>query len=270
MKYLRMLGNVILYFMIYIFTTLLCSLTYGTIYIVRNNGIVDATELNSLLLKDQFTIATLAAILTFVIYILMFRKKEMNLFQRCKFRKLGLKNYLIVILSSIGLSFFSSGLVNLLINKFPGYSKSSEAIASSTTSLLGIISVVVIIPIFEEVLFRGLIFNEFKKHLNVIIAIIFQGIIFAVAHGNMLQGIYAFILGVVIAIIYVKTQSIIASMLFHIMFNLFGSILTPIMSIIIGMHHMVFLILGLILLAISLVLLFKNNVNADPIDKLYT
>lgn len=270
MKYLKMLGRVVLYFMIYIVNTIMCSFTYGIIYGVRNAGKVNQSELSALILKNQFLIAAVAGVMTLVIYVLMFRKKEVNLFQICKFKKISMKNSSIIILSSLGLAFFSCSLVSLLMSKFPSYSETSNAIAANNNSVLGVISVILIIPIFEEVLFRGLIFNELKKHLNIIIAIILQSLIFAISHGNMLQGIYTFIMGVVLAIVYDKTQSILTPILFHIMYNLLGSIAVPVILTAIGGYYIAFLVLGAIILTASLVLLFKNNVHVVTSDNLST
>lgn len=268
MKYLKMLGNVVLYFMIYIFATFISSFTYALIYSVKNAGKVDQSQINAVVLKNQFIIAAIAGFIALGIFVLMFRKKEMNLFQRCKFTKISLKNSSIIILSSLGLSLFSCSLVNLLMSKFPSYSETSKAISSNNSSVLGVIAMVLIIPIFEEILFRGLIFNELKKHLNIIVAIVLQGTIFAVSHGNMLQGIYTFIMGVVLAIVYDKTQSIIAPILFHMTYNLFGSIVVPVILNAIGSFYIGFLILGAIILTIALFLLFKSNVNVVTNDNL--
>lgn len=38
-------------------------------------------------------------------------------------------------------------------------------------------------------LFRGFIFNGLKKNVNIILSVILQPHIFAVAHGNIVQGI---------------------------------------------------------------------------------
>jgi len=235
-----------------------------------NVGKITQTGLNELVLKNQFIFGAIAAVVTFIIYVLMFRKKEMNLFQKCKVKKLSLKNSSIIILSSVGLALFSYSLVNLLISKFPSYSETSESIASNSTSLLGIISVILIIPIFEEVLFRGLIFNELKKYLNVFVAIIIQGAIFALSHGNMLQAIYTFIMAIVLAIVYDKTQSILAPMLFHVMYNLLGSIVVPGILISIGGYYITILVLGSIILILSLVILYKNNIVVVTSDDLST
>ncbi|MGH4137604.1 CPBP family intramembrane glutamic endopeptidase [Clostridium sp.] len=262
MKYLKMLGKIVLYFTVYILTTFVCTFTYSIIYGIINFNSVTNAQINESLVRDGFLLTAAAEIIGFGIYVLMFRKKEINLFQRCSFKKISLKNSSLIVLCSLGLAIFSGNLVNLLISKFPSYMKTSAAIELNATSFLGIVCLVLIIPIFEEILFRGLIYNELKTHLNIILAIILQSIIFAVAHGNMLQGIYTFIMGVVLAIIYNKTRSIIAPMLFHIMYNLLGSIGSIVIPLIITSfdgYNIVFLILGSIITVLSLALIFKNN-----------
>jgi hypothetical protein len=270
MKYLKMFGKIVLYFMVYIFTTIACTFIYAIVYVIVNSSNLSVAEFNAALLKNVFTLTAASAIVTFGIYVLMFRKKEINLFHRCKLKKISYKTSLIIVLSSLGLSLFSGSLVNILINIFPSYNEASAAIESNMSSILGVISVVLIIPILEEVLFRGLIYNELKTHLNIVIAIIFQSLLFAIAHGNMLQGIYAFIMGAVVAIIYDKTGSIFAPILFHVMYNLLGSIILP--SILSGFdgYYIVLLIVGAIITALSLIPIFKNNIKEISIDTLYT
>ena len=263
-----MLGNVVLYFVIYIISTVISSFTYALVYSIKNAGKVDQSQVNAMVLKNQFLIAAIGGIIALGIFVLMFRKKEMNLFQRCKFTKINLKNSSIIILSSLGLALFSCSLVNLLMSKFPSYSETSKAISSNNTSVIGVISMILIIPIIEEILFRGLIFNELKKHLNIVVAIILQAVIFAASHGNMLQGIYTFIMAVVLAVVYSKTKSIVAPILFHMTYNLFGSIVIPVILNALGSFYIGFLILGAIILAVALILLFKSNVNVVTNDNL--
>ena len=43
-------------------------------------------------------------------------------------------------------------------------------------------------------------------------------------HGNIVQGIYTFILGLVLGIIYIYTNSLYGSMLMHIIYNLLGAV----------------------------------------------
>jgi membrane protease YdiL (CAAX protease family) len=270
MKYLKMLGKIVLYFTVYIVTTFVCIFIYAIIYGIMNINNVTETQFNESILKNTFSLTAAAAIMGFGIYVLLFRKKEINLFQRCSFKKISLKNSSLIIFSSLGLALLSGSLVNLLISKFPSYMETSSAIESNATSVLGVISVVLIIPIFEEILFRGLIYNELKTHLNIILAIILQSVIFAAAHGNMLQGIYTFIMGVILAIVYNRTGSIIAPILFHIMYNLLGSIVLPFILSDIDGYYIAILILGSIITTFSLVLILKNNAKTITSNAIYT
>jgi membrane protease YdiL (CAAX protease family) len=270
MKYLKMFGKIVLYFIVYISTTFVCTFIYAIIYGIANFGNLNEAQFNAAILKNAFTLTAAAAIVTFGIYVLMFRKKEINLFHRCKLKKINFKNSSLIALSSFGLALFSGSLVNILIDIFPSYNEASAAIESNMGSVLGIVSVVLVIPIFEEVLFRGLIYNELKTHLNIVIAIILQSLIFAIAHGNMLQGIYAFIMGAVVAIIYDKTGSIFAPILFHVTYNLLGSIILPIILSGVDGYYITFLIVGAIITTLALILIFKNNIKENTDDTLYT
>lgn len=258
MKYLKILKNSFSYYLIYIFTIFLCTIPYNFICGITDGSNGTTGNSNDRLLKNLVIISAIAAILTLRTYIQMFRKQEISLSKICKFKKVNLRNSLIVILCSFGLVLFSSSLVDLLMSKFPSYIETSKIISSNTNSILGIISIILILPLFEEILFRGLIFNDLKKHLNITIAIVIQGFLFAIAHGNILQSIYTFILGIVLAIVYDKLNSIIAPMLLHVTYNLLGSILIPILSSIINGTVILYLALGLIMFLISLFLLFTS------------
>ncbi|WP_416389574.1 CPBP family intramembrane glutamic endopeptidase [Paraclostridium bifermentans] len=54
-----------------------------------------------------------------------------------------------------------------------------------------------------------------------------QSLIFGISHGNVLQGMYTFIGGILLSLIYLYCDSIVGSILLHIVFNLFGSVILP-------------------------------------------
>ena len=56
--------------------------------------------------------------------------------------------------------------------------------------ILAILGVGIIGPIIEEIIFRGLIFNELKNIMPVSVVIIAQGILFGLCHFNLMQSIY--------------------------------------------------------------------------------
>ncbi|MGI6621883.1 MAG: CPBP family intramembrane glutamic endopeptidase [Acetivibrionales bacterium] len=91
-----------------------------------------------------------------------------------------------------------------------------------------ILSVIILGPIIEEIIFRGLVINELKGKMPLIIVIIIQALIFGVIHGNWLQIAYAAIIGILLGFVAIWTRSVWPSVLIHISMNgtplLIGSI----------------------------------------------
>lgn len=81
--------------------------------------------------------------------------------------------------------------------------------------LTAFISLTFIAPLFEEVIFRGIILEGLLKRYNVLISLLFSSLIFGIAHLNILQGINAFCISLIIGYIYVKTKSILLCILAH-------------------------------------------------------
>ena len=92
--------------------------------------------------------------------------------------------------------------------------------------LITAVFVGVILPIFEEILFRKILCNKLLA-LGEAYAIIVSATIFGLIHGNFYQFAYAFLLGALFALIYVKTGKIIYSTIYHIAINLLGAVVTP-------------------------------------------
>ncbi len=76
---------------------------------------------------------------------------------------------------------------------------------------------VIIAPIVEEILFRGVILHRFTIKWGVKWAILVSSIIFAFLHTDIIG---AFIFGVVMCILYIKTASILVPVVAHIINNL--------------------------------------------------
>lgn len=81
--------------------------------------------------------------------------------------------------------------------------------------------VVLIGPILEEVLCRHMVIDSFKT-TNKVVPIVVSALLFAVLHGNLTQGIPAFVVGLLLGYIYVKTGNLLYTIIFHIVFNSLG------------------------------------------------
>ena len=229
-KYLIALRNIVFFGGLYLFIQMACGQIFSLIYIMSHKKI-PMKELiincQKAIMENIYLVVGVSAIITFVLYFIILRKKENNLIKRCKFHKINLVSILKIVGIAIALSSFSCAMVSLLQSKFKSYSTVSNSIGSAYGSILAMLCLIVLVPIFEEILFRGLIFNELRKVCNKYMALIIQALIFAIFHGNPLQMIYTFALGIVLGTVYMWSDSLWSNIICHITYNLFGTIIIP-------------------------------------------
>ena len=85
---------------------------------------------------------------------------------------------------------------------------------------VGIISIAVLAPIVEELLFRGAIQGHLMRTWkNPACVIVVSALIFGLAHGNPKQIPFAFVTGLALGWIYYRTGSLLPSMLMHFLNN---------------------------------------------------
>lgn len=104
----------------------------------------------------------------------------------------------------------------------------NEAGLDEVTPLIAV-ATVIMAPLVEELVFRGVtLYYAQKMTRHFWIANVFQAILFGIGHMNLVQGCYAFVLGVVMGCIYYKYRSLKATILLHAGFNLVGTIVSGI------------------------------------------
>jgi membrane protease YdiL (CAAX protease family) len=85
-----------------------------------------------------------------------------------------------------------------------------------------IITVVVVVPVVEEVLFRGMVYKFLKMRTHATIANVVTAFIFAALHFNIMAFLPLFVLSICLARIYEHHADIRESILTHALFNLFN------------------------------------------------
>ncbi len=165
----------------------------------------------------------------------------------------------------IGLQFAIHYFYEIAAKFFPtAFSQYNELMSFENSSAIALLIMVIygvlIAPIHEEFLTRGVILRFAEKAMPFWIANIFQAALFGLLHLNVVQSSYAFIVGVVLGYIYHYARNIWIPILFHISFNLFGFTVELASLDSAGISAQV--LLGLIgcVIAISGVVLFKTHV----------
>ena len=83
----------------------------------------------------------------------------------------------------------------------------------------GILRVVILAPIVEELIFRGVIFSGFQRIYPSILAIIFSALLFALFHLNPWQLGPTFLLGLLLGYVRLRTGSLLAAIFTHALHN---------------------------------------------------
>lgn len=85
--------------------------------------------------------------------------------------------------------------------------------------ILAFISLVVIAPVAEEVLFRGYLFGKLRKRLSLWLSILITSLLFAIVHFAWNVGIDVFVLSVVLCLLRVISGSLWPSIFLHMLKN---------------------------------------------------
>jgi hypothetical protein len=129
-----------------------------------------------------------------------------------------------------GMQFFSSYLVTIVSLAVPKWLEQYETLIetaglSDDISPLMLCYSILLAPVCEELLFRGVTMRLARKALPFWLANLLQAFLFGFFHMNWIQGIYAFALGLVLGYVCEKGGSIYYSLLFHILFNFWGTVI---------------------------------------------
>ena len=127
-----------------------------------------------------------------------------------------------------GAQFLSTVLIYFMYTYAPAWIEQYQELMETAgmtddASITIIIYSVLCAPISEELIFRGVTMNILKRRFPFWFANLFQALLFGIFHGNIVQGIYAFVLGMFLGYVCEYGGSIWYSILFHFLFNLWGT-----------------------------------------------
>ncbi|NHC43594.1 CPBP family intramembrane metalloprotease [Bacillus sp. MM2020_1] len=95
--------------------------------------------------------------------------------------------------------------------------------SGDSRTILSILSMIIIAPIIEELIFRGYLFNKWSETMGIKKSILLSSVLFALLHLNS-NFIGLFICGLFYCIIYLKTKNLLVPILCHMLNNILSSI----------------------------------------------
>lgn len=262
-------------FGIQLVVSIVIGIVVGVIYTIKNlnemslNG-TNLDELTNQILGLTNYILLASSIITVLIFLLIYKVRKKNFKEELQIVKTNNINLIIGV--SLGLSawLFNAGALSLIqeAGLFQKYFFDMEQILSPLSQgsiFISLLTVGIIAPFTEEFVFRGVIYKALNKNISIVWTIIIQALFFGVFHGNLIQGTYATLLGLVFGYITYKTKSLWPAIIMHMMNNTIA-VLSPFIlknvpsatSILIA-----FTIIGALGLITSLFFIIKKNIEDE-------
>ena len=214
----------------------------------------------------------------YVLIIFYFIFKLRNSFSSLKddlkevFLKDSMKSIIPVVILNIFLSYGFLYLANFILKTFPSlnflvsFPISSIYLNNSLSLALGFIAIIVVSPISEELVFRGVMLNRMKLFVPMKFAILITSLLFASMHsfGSITS---AFIFAICMAMLYLKTDNIFVPMFAHFLNNLLAESIVAIDTYNLLFTNSILIysvsVLAVISLAILIILIHRewNSIN---------
>ncbi len=185
-----------------------------------------ATMLLDPLFNDILMSVTFVALV--VVFLIWYRKQKDKSTSVAFDEVFCIRNTVIILVSGLATQIAISMCLNLILPLFP---QTLERYTSLLESLVGgsiivsVITTAVLAPIAEELIFRELMTKKLRQLFPFWFANIIQALVFGIYHMNLVQGIYAFFLGLLFGYVAYRMRSVWASIMLHGIVNASGLVL---------------------------------------------
>ncbi|MDP4143053.1 MAG: type II CAAX endopeptidase family protein [Bacillota bacterium] len=256
-KHFKAIGFILMYLTIYMIMQIMVSIPLAIYAVLTSNG--NMNEVTNIVGKYIVISLLPAAIISFIVYWIIIKLRKQSIQKICRFNKVDILSIVLAIFVTFSASSVVEGVMVYIEKFFPSYDETAKILGSSMNTVLGIIIITLLIPMFEEILFRGLVMSEIEKNIRISLTVVIQGVLFGVYHLNLLQGLYAGILGILLGYLCISTNSIFTSMAGHITFNICGGIVLPLLLAETSQFAYVYIIVGAILTIITVFIFQRHN-----------
>lgn len=166
-------------------------------------------------------IVLLANLTVVLLYAIIIHARGEQVGRYIAFGPVPMRNMIGAVGAGIGFRYIFSILLALILRgseTLQSYNTHMTQMMNDDTWLI-LLAVVIAAPIVEEIIFRGVLFRALERSFHKGIAIIVPSILFALAHTDPVQMVYAFFLGLLFAFVRAKSGKLLPCILMHFAFN---------------------------------------------------
>lgn len=209
-RYLKMTGNVLLYIGIWFINLKIFGHLVDRAFNSPYKDLMDV-------LFNQWNFGVIIFfVVPVLINLLIFKIRKGNIIEFCRFKAMTFKETIIVLLVTIAGIIFTLHLINTsfflkYLPEFDNYVKDAiKGNLFATFLMAGIL-----LPTCEEILFRGLIFNEMRKCLPVVVVLFLHTLIYMPFQPTASIAVYAYLNFTIYALVFILTDSLWSSIMFE-------------------------------------------------------
>ena len=185
-----------------------------------------ATLLLDPLYNDILIAVTFVALA--VVFLIWYRKQKDKPVPPAFDEVFCIRNTIIILFAGLAAQIAVSMCLNLILPLFPQtlekYTTLLESLVGGNV-IISVISTAVLAPIAEELIFRELMTKQLRRIFPFWFANIIQALAFGIYHMNIVQGVYAFFLGLLFGYVACRMRAVWASIMLHGIVNASGLVL---------------------------------------------
>ena len=207
---------------------IILSLVFFALYFifqVLSVFVVSLFVSNALLEQMSVQLSIIANCVTVLAFALIYRLASLSFAKSAHLNKIPPRFYFNSVIMGAATSFAIAlilGLIALsgiLPDSWVSTQNDAYSDVTAASSLLKFLSVGLTGPLVEELLFRGLILGTLKENMHPWLAISLSAILFGVVHATPIGIIYATFLGLLMGWLFVRFNSVLPAIVFHMAYN---------------------------------------------------
>lgn len=174
-------------------------------------------------------ISGIAQILYLLVVVVVLKLRRIDFKSRCGITTVSYKEYIVPAVAAICFSLFSNIMQTVIPIPEAFVGGMSDDMGNSMLAF--VLAIFIIAPIVEEMTFRGLIMTKLRKEFSAPISILISALLFGIIHfmaGGLVTVIHAFLGGLIFALSYEKTKSILPTIVAHFFANVGGVLMSVI------------------------------------------
>ena len=205
-------------FFLFYYVTRMVVYNGAAIFFVSRYG-DDIEAANEMYLKSSNMLSVISGVIILALLALFFSARRKKLSKEFYLNKVRFSTAAVCFFAGISLNFATTLVMSYLPQSLlESYGEASSSVMDGHT-VWYILAAIIMAPILEEVIFRAMKLTNISTATGNVLAVLLSSAVFGAVHGHIVWSTYAFVIGCLLGTVFIRTRSVIASILTHLAFN---------------------------------------------------